>query len=100
MAVIAIETEAFQEIMKKLESIIEKLDIEKKTILSEKWVDNQIVCELLHISKRTLQFYRNSSMLPYSQVGAKIYYRASDIDAFLNNNYVTPSLKFMDTLKN
>jgi excisionase family DNA binding protein len=50
-------------------------------------MDNQDVCELLHISKRTLQHYRDSGKLPFSQIGAKIYYKASDIDAFLQSNY-------------
>ena len=88
MNVITIESEAFQQIVKRLEAINEKLNKEKGTSpLSEVWMDNQDVCELLHISKRTLQHYRDSGKLPFSQIGAKIYYKASDIDAFLQSNY-------------
>ncbi|AEA42600.1 helix-turn-helix domain-containing protein [Fluviicola taffensis] len=88
MNVITIESEAFQQIVKRLEAINEKLNKEKGTTpLSEVWMDNQDVCELLHISKRTLQHYRDSGKLPFSQIGAKIYYKASDIDAFLQSNY-------------
>lgn len=88
MNVITIESEAFQQIVKRLEAINEKLNKEKGTTpLSEVWMDNQDVCELLHISKRTLQHYRDSGKLPFSQIGAKIYYKASDIDAFLESSY-------------
>jgi excisionase family DNA binding protein len=88
MNVITIESEAFQQIVKRLEAINEKLNKEKGTSpLSDVWMDNQDVCELLHISKRTLQHYRDSGKLPFSQIGAKIYYKASDIDAFLQSNY-------------
>ena len=88
MNVITIESEAFQQIVKSLEAIKEKLNKEKSTTpLQEVWMDNQDVCELLHISKRTLQHYRDSGKLPFSQIGAKIYYKASDIDAFLQSNY-------------
>jgi excisionase family DNA binding protein len=88
MNVITIESEAFQQIVRSLEAIKEKLNKEKGTTpLQEVWMDNQDVCELLHISKRTLQHYRDSGKLPFSQIGAKIYYKASDIDAFLQSNY-------------
>lgn len=88
MQVITIESQAFQELLDQLEAIQQKLDKEKSTTpLSDIWMDNQDVCELLHISKRTLQHYRDSGKLPFSQIGAKIYYKASDIDTFLNDHY-------------
>jgi len=88
MNVITIESEAFQQIVNRLEAISTKLNQQKDTTpLSDVWMDNQDVCELLHISKRTLQHYRDSGKLPFSQIGAKIYYKASDIDTFLQNNY-------------
>ncbi len=88
MKVITIEDVAFQEIVNKLEAISSKLNKNKETTpLNEIWMDNQDVCELLHISKRTLQHYRDTGKLPFSQIGAKIYYKASDIDTFLNKHY-------------
>lgn len=93
MQVITIESDAFQKIVHQLEAINTKLNQQKDTTpLSDVWMDNQDVCELLHISKRTLQHYRDSNKLPFSQIGAKIYYKASDVDAFLQESY-TGSLK-------
>ncbi len=91
MHVITMESEAFQKLVEKLDAISVKLNNHKETTpLSEIWVDNQDVCELLHISKRTLQHYRDSGKIPFSQVGAKIYYKASDIDDFLQSHYLKP----------
>ena len=56
--------------------------------LSEQWLDNQEVIELLHVSKRKLQDMRDKGEIPFSKIGAKIYYKASDIEKMLNLNYV------------
>ncbi len=78
-----------EEIRGKLEQVLKELEtLKKQSALSETWLDNQDVCEMLHISKRTLQNYRDNGILPYSQIGGKIYYKASDIDKHLENHYV------------
>lgn len=88
MQVITIESEAFQKLVNQLEAINTKLNEQKeKTPLSDVWMDNQDVCELLHVSKRTLQHYRDKGKIPFSQVGAKIYYKATDVDEFLKSHY-------------
>ena len=52
----------------------------------EKWLGNEDVCSLLHISLRTLQSYRDNGILPYSQIGRKCYYRVSDVEQLINNS--------------
>ena len=47
---------------------------------SEKqWLNNKEFCEYLGISKRTAQNYRDTGIIPFSQIGSKIYYRLSDV---------------------
>ncbi len=55
----------------------------------EAWLDGQDVMQLLHISSRTLQTYRNNGILPFSQIRGKIYYKFSDIENILESNYST-----------
>ena len=55
----------------------------KPTILTSK-----DVCEILKISPRTLQTYRNNRMLAFMQIGRKIYYNASDIEVFLISHHI------------
>ena len=45
----------------------------------EIYLSGEDVCRLLHISKRTLQQYRDDAILPYIQIGGKIIYKESDI---------------------
>ena len=47
------------------------------------WLHNGDVCKLLNISKRTLQHYRDTGVLPFSQIGHKCYYRREDVELLL-----------------
>jgi hypothetical protein len=51
------------------------------------WTDAQIVMQLLHISPRTLQTLRTNGTLPFSRIRGKIYYRKTDIQKILSDNY-------------
>ncbi|KAA6331056.1 hypothetical protein EZS27_020296, partial [termite gut metagenome] len=46
------------------------------------------VCELLQISPRTLQTYRDNGILPYSQIGRKCYYKTSDVEQLINQSQI------------
>jgi MerR family transcriptional regulator, repressor of the yfmOP operon len=54
----------------------------------QKWLSSEEVCRLLMISKRTLQTYRDRGILPFAQIGRKIYYKVSDIDDYLDQHYI------------
>jgi excisionase family DNA binding protein len=89
MEVITLTSEAFQEIKKSISDIGNKIEnINKKQPLSEAWLDIADVCQLLHVSKRTLQSYRDNGTLSFSQIGGKIYFKAADIEEHLNKHYV------------
>jgi len=47
------------------------------------WLHNGDVCQLLNISKRTLQHYRDTGVLPFSQIGHKCYYKREDVEKLL-----------------
>lgn len=55
----------------------------------EIYLSGEDVCKLLHISKRTLQQYRDDKILPYIQIGGKIIYKESDILIILERNYIS-----------
>ncbi|EFZ37429.1 hypothetical protein HMPREF0663_10887 [Hoylesella oralis ATCC 33269] len=41
------------------------------------------MCRLLNISKRTLQHYRDTGVLPFTQIGHKCYYKREDVEQLL-----------------
>ena len=61
---------------------------EKVQSLQLKWLSGPDVCRLLMISKRTLCSYKAKGTLPFAQIGRKIYYKASDIDEYLDQHYI------------
>lgn len=86
--VITLEYSVFQEIVETLNAIKLKFDsTDGKKPSYETWLTTEEVSNLLKVSKRTLQNYRDEGKIGFSQVGSKIYYKSSDIDAFLENHY-------------
>ncbi|MGZ9676145.1 helix-turn-helix domain-containing protein [Flavobacterium sp. GNP001] len=49
--------------------------------------DSQEFMQLMNISKRTAQQWRDNKVIGFSQVGNKIYYSLSDILNLLKENY-------------
>ncbi|OAV66180.1 Helix-turn-helix domain protein [Bacteroidales bacterium Barb6XT] len=86
MEVKAIEGNTFEMMKERFDEFtqrIKKLCGERKE--DEQWMDNQDVCQLLQISKRTLQSYRDKGILAYSQTGHKCFYRVSDVEKLLTS---------------
>ena len=53
----------------------------RPSMFGDELLTDKEVAYLLKVSRRTLQDYRNNGILPYTQVGGKILYRTSDIEA-------------------
>lgn len=54
---------------------------------------NEEVCELLKVSKRHLQYLRDTGQINFVQNGRKIYYRAEDLENFFNMNRIASEVK-------
>lgn len=74
-------SERFAEFAKRMENLC---SIHTQKL--EDWLDSQDVCLLLGLSKRTLQYYRSSGRLSYSQIGNKIYYKTSDLERIIDES--------------
>lgn len=80
------ENEHFRQIMDMLMKIHDKLERMtkvKEVLDGDKLLDNQDMCMLLGISKRTLQRYRQKKKVVYYMIDGKPYYKASEIKNFL-----------------
>ncbi|HNP91345.1 MAG: helix-turn-helix domain-containing protein [Parabacteroides sp.] len=87
MEVIAIEGKTFEPIKERFEAFVKQIKqwcgVDQH---SSEWLDNQDVCSLLNVSKRTLQYYRNTGKISFSQINNKCYYKASDVEKLLNDS--------------
>jgi len=101
MEVIVISSDAYRELVSKIDNIA--LAVSKASFsdqpLAERWLDVQETCMALKISKRTLQVYRDNKILPFSQIAGKIYFKAKDIQAHLENNYRPLRINNADRLR-
>ena len=79
--------------IKDIKARIELLQLSRAEVLKDTWIDNQDVLQTLHISKRTLQTFRTNGTLPYSKVQGKFYYKVSDVEQLLQDNYYNNNFK-------
>lgn len=56
----------------------------------ERYLTDREVAELLRVSRRTLQEYRNDRLLPYILLGGKVLYPESGLREVLEANYRKP----------
>jgi len=80
-------TLTIKELAQKIDRIHDKLENLPSNGQPETWLDGEEVIKKLHISKRTLQTYRDEGIIPFSQFRDKIYYKASDIQKHLEKHY-------------
>lgn len=87
MEVIAIQKSILDGMKNELKALLEMTEnaVRKYTPIfkEEKWLDNQEVCLMMNITKRTLQTYKDKGLLSYSKLNRKNYYKCSDVQALL-----------------
>jgi len=82
-------------VMDRFDALEEKIDRMSKRhnfLDGDELLDNQDLCLLLKICKRSLQRYRDKRVLPFHTIEGKVYYKSSDIHEFIRNSF-KPALK-------
>ena len=90
MEVIAIEKKTYEAMMERFRILTAKVDALCRECDEKhmgRWLDNQEVCMMLQISKRTLQRYRDSGTLPFHIIYHKTWYLESEITAFMKHHF-------------
>jgi hypothetical protein len=72
----------------RIDRFMESLASRHNMLDGERLLDNQDLCRLLNVSKRTLQRYRTEwGGLPYQTIYHKTYYKESDVKAFMEKHF-------------
>jgi hypothetical protein len=87
MKIVSIDEKVINSLVADLGALADEAENLSKTkdYYLQDWLDNQEVCEILNVSKRTLQTYRDNGKLPFTQIDRKMYYKPADIEALLNS---------------
>jgi len=83
------EVKAFKEIQGILRKIDDKLEKDKIQNIEDTWLSSKQVQKVLSISQKTWQTYRDRKMIRFSQVGQKIYVKATWLNEFLESHVIT-----------
>jgi hypothetical protein len=86
MEIVNIDAKTFEAMLSKFEGFakrMEQLCHQHGDKEMSEWLDNQDVCQLLNISPRTLQTFRDNGTLAYSQISHKTYYKPEDVQKIL-----------------
>lgn len=86
MEAVILTKEQYQDLVVRMDEIKSALSESQKNP-KDVFLDNQEFLQLMHISKRTAQTWRDEGIISFSQVGSKIYYRMSDVQKLLDANY-------------
>ena len=101
MEVVTVESKAFQELVKKIDIIMDFVyDKQRHNAINEEkmWVDSHDVCNYLHISNRTLQRLRAKNCVSYSRINGKNFYRISDIRHLLESKMIRSNEEYLNDL--
>ena len=100
MGIVIMKSGDFQALMERIETIEKYIyQVEpKQPPLQEIWLDNEVVCSYLKISKRTLQRYRSNGVIAYSLIGKKTYYTISEIKRLLEEKRIQRNVGSLEEL--
>lgn len=90
-----LDKEHFDSWMHRIMERLDRLDLQRPTIErgqtilpdGSKLLDNTDLCQMLNISKRTLQRYRSLGELPYQMIYHKTFYREEDVLNFISTHF-------------
>lgn len=82
-----------EEFQNTIESSFEKLIEDRLPALIRKATEKKYytineVCELLDVSRRHLQYLRDSGQINHVKNGKKVYFKREDLDEFFDRNYI------------
>ena len=74
--------------MKEILTLYQKVIGNYRPVLDgERYLTDKEVAQILKVSRRTLQEYRNGGLIPYVLLGGKVLYRESDLERVLESCY-------------
>ena len=87
MEYIAIEKAEYEQLLNSVKKTVTDIrTIAEEYSINSEWIENGELVEMLGLSKRQLQGYRERGVLGFSTIGRKIYYRRDDVARLIKNN--------------
>ena len=80
-----VEKRSYDRLVARIEALARRVSelFRRQDKTLQHWLDNEEVCLLLNIQKRTLQRYRERSLIPCTQIRHKVYYKTAEVERLL-----------------
>ena len=88
MTMIMVPEEEWRNLHDTLEQIIDLITRRNADDSSSEWIESEDARKILGVSPKTWQNYRDKRIIPFSQIGRKIYVNRADLDAFLRRHRI------------
>ena len=89
MEYVAIEKAEYEQLLNSVKKTVTDIrTIAEECSINSEWVENGELAEILELSKRQLQGYRERGVLGFSTIGRKIYYRRAEVEKLIKNNTI------------
>ena len=88
MTMIMVLEEEWRNLHDTLEQIIDLITRRNADDYSSEWIESEDARKILGVSPKTWQNYRDKRIIPFSQIGRKIYVNRADLDAFLRQHRI------------
>jgi hypothetical protein len=79
------ELESLKNELREIKSLVMQ---SKEEAFMKRWVESEDARKQFGVCGRTWQAMRDKRVIPFTQFGRKIYFRQSDIEAFMEKNIV------------
>lgn len=88
LAIATILQEEWQSLNDKLDSLAEMIENRNASDRDAEWLESEAARKLLGVSPKTWQNYRDQRVIPFSQIGRKIYVNRADLDTYLRRHMI------------
>ena len=72
----------------KLETLEKILRDKNEKEINSQWIESVKIPKILGISQKTWQTYRDKRLIPFSQIGSKIFVKRADLEKFMESHYI------------
>lgn len=80
------EWEGIKDLLNEVKDTLQTRSAEE---VNSQWIESAEARKMLGVSAKTWQDYRDKRVIPFSQFGRKIYVRRADIEAFMQQHYIS-----------
>jgi len=80
------EWEGIKDLLNEVKDTLQTRSAEE---VNSQWIESTEARKMLGVSAKTWQDYRDKRVIPFSQFGRKIFVRRADIEAFMQQHYIS-----------